>query len=92
LIRHWDPIGIADEPDARDEYDSFLPRIADRLRYGARAEEIATFLGGFSGEYMGLAPDGANDLRAAAVVVAWYDVEMSRPGAPTDAMGRYEWG
>jgi hypothetical protein len=27
LLREWDPIGIAEEPDAQDEYDSYVHEI-----------------------------------------------------------------
>ena len=28
LMQHWDPIGVADIPEAADEYDSYLGREA----------------------------------------------------------------
>ncbi len=44
LMDEWDPIGVADFPEAADEYDSYLGQIARRLREGASADEIAAFL------------------------------------------------
>ncbi len=40
----WDPIGVAGEPAARDEYDSYLPRVFALVRGRADAHEIAAHL------------------------------------------------
>jgi hypothetical protein len=44
LLRCWDPIGIRDEPNAQDEYDSYLGGIYEMLVGGATDEEIAHHL------------------------------------------------
>jgi hypothetical protein len=44
LLQHWDPIGIRDEPNAQDEYDSYLGGIYELLVRGASDEEIANHL------------------------------------------------
>jgi hypothetical protein len=31
LLREWDPIGVAEEPDAQDEYDSYIHEIHGML-------------------------------------------------------------
>ena len=36
----WDPIGVAGEPYARDEYESYLPGIFRMLVEGAAREEL----------------------------------------------------
>lgn len=43
LIRDWDPISIADEPEAADEYDGYIPHIDGLLRSGASLSVIQTF-------------------------------------------------
>jgi hypothetical protein len=45
LMRTWDPIGVRGEPLARDEYDRYVPWIAEHLRSGADANSIADLLG-----------------------------------------------
>jgi hypothetical protein len=44
LLRHWDPIGIKDEPQAQNEYDSYVGGVYRLLVSGASAEEIAKHL------------------------------------------------
>lgn len=50
----WDPIGVAEVPQTRDEYDSYLPQITGMLMRGAGEEEIAKQLTVISTETMGL--------------------------------------
>ncbi|HEY0155347.1 MAG TPA: hypothetical protein VGB92_25255 [Longimicrobium sp.] len=40
----WDPIGVNDAPEARDEYTSYAPDIAHLLRSGASDAEIERHL------------------------------------------------
>jgi len=44
LLEEWDPIGIRDEPLARDEYDSYLGHIHDLLARDASEHQIAKHL------------------------------------------------
>ncbi len=44
LLEEWDPIGIADEPLAQDEYDGYLGGIYDLLELGKAEAEIVTRL------------------------------------------------
>ena len=44
LMESWDPIGIADQPAAADEYDSYVLALGARLRAGATLDEIASYL------------------------------------------------
>lgn len=40
----WDPIGVSDIDDARDEYESYVPEIFDLKKANAGREEIARHL------------------------------------------------
>jgi hypothetical protein len=44
LLNSWDPIGIKNEPRARDEYDSYIGGIYKLLKNGSSDEEIASYL------------------------------------------------
>ena len=44
LMQCWDPIGIRDEPNAQDEYDTYLGGVYELLVGGATDEEIANHL------------------------------------------------
>jgi hypothetical protein len=80
VMREWDPIGVSGAPEALDEYDGYLGRIAERLRREAPAEEIADLLGSFRTSDMGLRSDPQADLRAAHVLIAWYARAMATNG------------
>ncbi len=57
----WDPIGVARVPQARDEYEAYVPRVTSMLMQGAGAEELAAFLTRTATETIGLSetPEGA---------------------------------
>ena len=50
----WDPIGVSDVPEARDEYHSYLPHVFSLLVHRASAEQITDFLVHTAAETMGL--------------------------------------
>ncbi len=50
----WDPIGVSQEPYARDEYDAYVPVVTGMLMRGAGENEIASYLTRTSTETMGL--------------------------------------
>jgi hypothetical protein len=50
----WDPIGVAGTPQARDEYDSYVPQVIKRLLADAKAEAIAEYLDSIESDAMGL--------------------------------------
>lgn len=55
LIRHWDPIGVMDDPEwPRDEYDSYIGEIYRYLARGESAEFIARHLCFVEATAMGL--------------------------------------
>jgi len=63
LLREWDPIGVADVPEARSEYDAYAPRVYGLLARGAPAEEVAAYLAALD---FGLAPVPSEHLRKVA--------------------------
>jgi len=54
LLEVWDPIGIQNVPNARDEYDSYLSGVFSLLASGASDDELATHLHHIVTETMGL--------------------------------------
>ena len=54
LMSVWDPIGINDEPNAQDEYDSYLGGVYELLITGASEERIAEHRWRIVTERMGL--------------------------------------
>jgi hypothetical protein len=72
LMTAWDPIGVADVPEAQDEYDGYLGPVAGLLREGANEKRIAQFLFEIRTERMGMDPRAADDRRAARAILDWW--------------------
>jgi len=71
----WDPIGVHDIPQARDEYESYLPHAFSLVKSGAR-DELVGYLTDLVGERMGLEPDVAAAESAARFMLearAWIE-------------------
>ena len=57
LMQNWDPIGISDEPLARDEYQPYVAMVLALLNASASVEMIASKLLDIERTQMGLAGD-----------------------------------
>ena len=66
----WDPIGVSDAPNARDEYWSYLPKVFQMLIDQSLEEEVANYLIKIETERMGLE---GNRERAKRVVEILYE-------------------
>jgi hypothetical protein len=65
----WDPIGVAGEPWARDEYSSYVLDLAELLLAGAADSAIADRLSTIRTENMGLTSNRAEDEEAVKILV-----------------------
>lgn len=54
LMRKWDPIGVREEPNAQDEYDSYIDDVFALIVKRASENEIAKYLLWVETERMGL--------------------------------------
>ncbi len=70
----WDPIGIAGTPQARDEYDSYVPSVVSLLLSDAKAESIAAHLTRLTTDPMGMSPNRQRDLETAELLLEWLQV------------------
>jgi len=69
LLSDWDPVGIREDPEARDEYDAYARQIAERLRAGASVDELSRLLLDIETIDMGLT--GNTDRAAGAARKLW---------------------
>jgi hypothetical protein len=67
----WDPIGVAQEPWARDEYNSYLSQIFEMTRDTVDVNYIAAFLNKVTTERMGLNPNEQHCLKVAELLREW---------------------
>ena len=70
LLAEWDPIGVADEPAAQDEYDSYAPGVVTLLADHATGRVLADHLLNIERERMGLAGNKATAEKAANAILA----------------------
>lgn len=73
MLRDWDPIGISDIPEAKDEYDAYADLVLGMLiNENATAEDIANYLFNIATEHMALSDREMAKLceRTAAAIVA----------------------
>ncbi len=64
----WDPIGVSEAPDARDEYQGFLPRVYELLKSEAGAVSIAECLMIIETEELGLRGNHSRAMKVAEVL------------------------
>jgi hypothetical protein len=79
----WDPLGLGDEPEAWDEYDSYLSGVAQRLREAANEDEaakrVAEYLHHVERDFMGLAVGNATGRdHVASALAAWHEWSFVR--------------
>ena len=71
----WDPIGVADVPEAVDEYDSYLPAIERELRHGS-ITSLSGYLHEVATTRMGLSRAELEDHRSAEALFDWWTPEV----------------
>lgn len=74
LFYLWDPIGVNDEPNARDEYETYASLTFGLLIRGATAEDIATYLAEVQIELMEQDADITKNKKIADILVKWRTV------------------
>jgi hypothetical protein len=67
----WDPIGIAGVPQARDEYESYAPKVFDLVRGTTDGKDVAAYLSWVSTDLMGQAPDPDGDSAVVEALLSW---------------------
>jgi hypothetical protein len=65
----WDPIGIATNAAAREEYVSYLPKIFAMLQERTDASSIAAYLDNVATERMGLGANPEHSKRVAELLL-----------------------
>jgi hypothetical protein len=66
----WDPIGVAGVPQARDEYESYAPKVFQLVRDTADGKDVASYLSWVSTDRMGLEPNPDSDSEVVEVLLA----------------------
>ena len=92
-MSRWDPIGVADEPMAWDEYDGYIGGVVDLLKRDAKDQEIADHLRSIEVERMGLIDEKGHPLipeqRRRTTVIALRSLQASTPDIPCEPTERH---
>lgn len=75
----WDPIGISEYPEGRDEYHSYLPEIYARVKAGDR-DKIIEYLRWVECERMGMSFNEERAEFACDVMLRWKDIIDTQSG------------
>ena len=78
----WDPIGVAGIPQARDEYDSYLPQIFTMLLELKDEGKIAAYLTEIEEVHMGLALDPKKASHVASILIDWHQNLQEKYATP----------
>lgn len=71
LHYRWDPCGVSDAPQARDEYYDYLPGVFRLLLDGATSQQLAQHLAEIERSRVGLLGDAAKLAAIGEALVAW---------------------
>jgi hypothetical protein len=80
LLRHWDPIGIADVPEAQDEYEEYVGGVYRLLASGASARQIAEHLVDIEARQLGFKDTKPDMLIPLAERLKRLDIRLSSAG------------
>ncbi len=64
----WDPIGVREEPAARDEYHSYLPRVFSLVKHGAAEGAVVDYLTAVE-QHMGLTNEPERAREVARILI-----------------------
>ncbi len=70
LFYHWDPVGVSDSPEAREEYHNYLPQVFMLVKNGAAIELISKLLAKFQTEDMGMPLDENKNTEVAQMLLS----------------------
>jgi hypothetical protein len=67
----WDPIGVSSYPQARDEYQGYVPGVYKLVMGGSDEQKIAEHLGEITTVRMELPENQEQNLHTAQVIIDW---------------------
>jgi hypothetical protein len=71
LHYRWDPIGVAGVPQARDEYESYVPQVFQLLKGTVDGKDVADYLNWLGTEHIGMGSDPSRDAEVVEALLRW---------------------
>lgn len=78
----WDPMNLARDPAAREEYLEFVPELFQLLVGEVEAPVLLEFLVQTESDFLGLAPRPSHARRVADLLLDWKNVLAQKYGIP----------
>jgi hypothetical protein len=78
LLMEWDAIGVADVPEAADEYDCMIGPLHGHLQRGADARSLRDWIARERVDHFGLIPNTGADSALADALVEWWAARSTR--------------
>jgi hypothetical protein len=89
LMTAWDPIGVADAPEAWDEYDDYIPGVAGRLRdakgFDEKLASVHEYLNHLERDFIAeelTEKRSQHNAFIAECLLAWHEWSYDREGRP----------
>jgi hypothetical protein len=79
LLLGWDPIGIAENAAAADEYDCMISPLLHQLHDGTSERELRRWLKAEVEDHFGMRADRRRERRLAAELISWWTERSSSP-------------
>jgi hypothetical protein len=74
----WDPIGVSTAPEARSEYEDYVPQMVGMLERNEDAQELAKLLSNIRTNTMGLPENFTKDIETAELLQEHKDALLQR--------------
>ena len=74
----WDPIGIYNCPEARDEYYSYIPQVFSMLKNSKTKSEISAHLSNLTKDQIGLDPDKKHIEKVVDLLIEWKELLLNK--------------
>lgn len=71
LHYRWDPIGVAGVPQARDEYESYVPQVFQLLKGTVDGKDVADYLNWVGTEHIGMGSNPSRDAEVVKALLRW---------------------
>lgn len=67
----WDPLGVAGVPQARDEYEAYVPKVFQLVKATPDGRDVVDYLGRLRVTHMGVQADPTHDSNIVEVLLEW---------------------
>ncbi|MEO6847737.1 MAG: hypothetical protein ABI443_09260 [Chthoniobacterales bacterium] len=71
LFYLWDPIGVSPTPEARDEYQSYLPQVFSLVKNSTDGADIVEYLLSVATDRMGLPASSGKATQVAEILIRY---------------------